>query len=432
MLYLSQLLGAPVDDLQEARLGRIIDLLVLRSQVGQSEPIYPSAFLFEGEEDTPWRVPLSALEFHDGDFRLLVPREQLVPMVEDTEQEIRLARDVLDKQVIDLARKKAVRVNDVCFDNDWQILGIDNSPLGLVRRLAPAWLLGGRGRENPHSLIAWEQIELINAHRVDTSEETPEIAPTSKKSGSPSGHLGELLYPADIAEIVHQLSPGQGARLIEGLDDETAADTMEEIDTERQLQILENLPEARAATILREMGPDEIADLLSQMPEERAQELLHRMNPEDSEDVQELLEYKADIAGGLMTTDYIVLNQSRSVAEALEAVRREIRENDVRIAVIYCVIDEVCDECQILGMLTLWDLLVADSQQILQDIMEPDVISVLPDASARQVAETIAKYNLLVVPVINASGFIEGVVTVDDAIDVLLPADRKRKRNRMY
>jgi magnesium transporter len=198
------------------------------------------------------------------------------------------------------------------------------------------------------------------------------------------------------------------------------------------LQILENLPEARAATILREMGPDEIADLLSQMPEERAQELLHRMNPEDSEDVQELLEYKADIAGGLMTTDYIVLNQSRSVAEALEAVRREIRENDVRIAVIYCVIDEVCDECQILGMLTLWDLLVADSQQILQDIMEPDVISVLPDASARQVAETIAKYNLLVVPVINASGFIEGVVTVDDAIDVLLPADRKRKRNRMY
>jgi hypothetical protein len=439
MLYLSQLLGAPVDDLQEVRLGRITDIVVqaLHGTVDKNNPTFPSALLVEGEEDQPWRLPLAALELHEGDIRLLIPREQLSSLsteASDEGQQILLARDVLDKQVIDLARKKAIRVNDVCFANDWQILGIDNSTLGLVRRLAPAWLLGSRGRESTAALIPWERIELIDSQPPDTHEETPEqtLAAAVRKPRTPTGHLGELLYPADIAEIVHQLTPGQGARVIEGLDDETAADTLEEVDTERQRQILENLSVDRAAAILHEMGPDEIADLLAQMPDDRAQELLRRMKPEESEEVQDLLEYEADSAGGLMTTDYLVLNQTRSALEALEAVRREARESDVHIAYVYCVVDETCEDCQVLGVLSIWDLLIAQPGQLLQNLMEPDVLSVLPDTSARAAAEMMAKYNLLALPVINANGILEGEITVDDALDVLLPADRKRKRNRMY
>ncbi len=437
MLYLSQLLGAPVDDVQGVRFGRIIDIQVLRDQVGQKDPAFPSAVLVEGDEEQPWRVPLSALELRQGEVYLLVPREQLSFWTagEGGTQEIRLARDVLDKQIIDLLRKKTVRVNDICFSNTWQILGIDHSPLGLVRRLAPAWLLGGRNRDSNPTLLSWEHVELIDTQQHSAeNEQIEEPAPADAYRGkrNPSGHLGELLYPADIAEIVQQLTPGQGARVIEGLDDETAADTMEEVDTERQSQILENLPVERAAAILREMGPDEIADLLAQMPEERAQELLQRMNPEESEEVQDLLAYEPDTAGGMMTTDYIILNQTRPVAEALEVVRREIQENDVRIAYIYCVSDETCADCQVLGVVSLWDLLIAAPEQLLQELMEADVISVLPDASARAVAEKIAKYNLLAVPVINAEGILEGLITVDDAIDVLLPADRKRKRDRRY
>src|SRR6266704_160955 len=139
MLYLSQLLGATVEDLQGERLGRIIDVLALRSEVGQRDPAFPTALLVEGDEELPWRLPLSSLELRHEEFFLLIPREQLASVTEGIarEQEIRLARDVLDKQVIDLVRKKAVRVNDLCFADDWHILGIDNSPLGLVRRLAP-------------------------------------------------------------------------------------------------------------------------------------------------------------------------------------------------------------------------------------------------------------------------------------------------------
>src|SRR5437588_13114307 len=220
MLYLSQLLGAPVEDVHGVRVGKIIDVLVPAARVGQSEPAYPTALLVEGEEDQPWYVPLQTVEQHDHVFRLNIPLEQLTfSPAPSSEQEVSLAHDVLDKQVIDIERKKAVRVDDVCLSDDWQILGIDNSTFGLVRRIAPSWLLGARSQQAPTTLIPWENIELIAPPRPEEAGETA----TPALPRIQSGQLAEM-HPADIAEIVHHLTPGQGARLIEGLDDETAAD----------------------------------------------------------------------------------------------------------------------------------------------------------------------------------------------------------------
>lgn len=429
MLYLSQLLGAPVEDYQGARAGKIVDIIVPVAQLGRPQAAVPRALLVEGQEGQRRQIPLDAVEWHEGTLRLRLPLEQY-PLHPATlpEEDISLAEDVLDKQVIDIERKKAVRVNDVCFGEDWRLLGIDNSTLGLVRRLAPNWLLGTKHRRTPTSLISWEQIELIGKQRPAEEETAETPAVTSRPLG---GHLAEL-HPADIAEIVYQLTPGQGARLIEGLDDETAADAMEEIDTKRQSYILENIQSDRAADILDAMEPDEAADLLAKLPEERAQELLRLMQREESEDVQELLEYKADTAGGLMTTDYVVANQTKSVADALEAVRLNIQEHDIRTAYVYCVPDETQDECVLLGVASLWDLLAAPPSQSLQELMETDLITVQPDMDAHTVAQIMAKYNLLAVPVVNKDGILEGVVTVDDALDVLLPADKRRKPTRMY
>lgn len=430
MLYLSQLLGTSVEDLHDARIGKLIDIIVVEAQIGQAEAAYPVALLVEGQEDQPWRVPLEAVEWAGDTLRLRVSLEQLAVQPEvPPAHEIRLAQDVLDKQVIDIERKKAVRVNDICLADDWRLLGIDNSTLGLVRRLAPNWLLGSnKSRQTPSNLIAWDNIELIGIqHRED--QEVVEKRPVILRPQS--GHLAEL-HPADIAEIVHHLTPGQGARLIEGLDDEMAADAMEEIDTERQRHILENIQADRAADILEAMGPDEAADLLAQLPEDRAQQLLGLMTPEESEDVQDLLEYEEDSAGGLMTTDFIALNQTKTVAEALDAVRINMQEHDMHTAYVYCVLDETQDECSLLGVVSLWDLLVATPAQSLQELMEMDLITVQPDTDPRTVAEIMAKYNLLAVPVVSEEGILEGVVTVDDALDVLLPADRRRKPTRMY
>jgi magnesium transporter len=429
MFYLSQLLGAPVEDRQHSRVGKLIDVLAPVAQVGQAEAAYPSALLLEGQADQPWRVPLSAVAWHETTLYLQVPTEQLVlqPANASSLREVSLAHQVLDRQVIDVERKKTVRVNDICFGDDWQLLGIDNSTLGLVRRLAPTWLLGSRNRHTPSNLISWSDIELIEAQRF---EETP-VAAALPISRIQSGHFADL-RPADIAEIVHQLTPEQGARLIEGLDDETAAAVMEEIDTALQRDILENITADRAADILQTMGPDEAADLIARLPEERAGELLSLMTPEESEDVQDLLEYEANSAGGLMTTDFIALNQDKTVAEALDAVRLNLREQDIRPAYIYCVPDETQDECSLLGTVSLWDLLIASPTQTLREIMETDLISVQPDDDPRTVAQIMAKYNLLAVPVISDSGILEGIITVDDALDILLPPERRRKPTRMY
>ncbi|HYX50021.1 MAG TPA: CBS domain-containing protein, partial [Ktedonobacteraceae bacterium] len=445
MLYLSQLLGAPVEDPQGERIGKIIDVVETRTISPPSESTSststtstvasPPILVIEGNSEHIWYVPVQDVEWHENVLRLLVPTQQLStrPLKpsegEQQSVSISLAQEVLDKQVIDIVRKKAVRVNDVCLSDDWHILGIDSSTLGLVRRLAPNWLLGthrgsvNRSQRPPTNLILWENIELINSHQPDLFEAaesdqqvteshadiTEEVSPNKPKRIQ-SGQLAEL-HPADIADIVHQLTPAQGARILEGLDIETAADTLEEIETERQGHILENINAGRAADILDAMGPDEAADLLARLPEEYADQLLHLMQPEESEDVQELLTYEEDSAGGIMTTDYIVANATKSVAEALDAVRASIRQ-DVRPTYVYCVTDDMQDETKILGVVSLWDLLVAPPSQLLQEIMDTDLITVRPDTEPRTVAETMAKYNLLAVPVVNAEGMLEGVVTV--------------------
>src|SRR5438874_5497734 len=374
MLYLSQLLGAPVEDLQGERIGKIIDVEETRSISSLSESASAAIsasntaslpiLVIEGPSEHTWYIPVEDLDWHDDILRLRVPTQQLStqPLTSTGGDQlivaISLAQDVLDKQVIDIVRKKAVRVNDVCLRDDWHVLGIDSSSLGLVRRLAPNWLLGtrrgsvNRSQRPPTNLILWENIELISSHQPDLFEvpennqhvkesqtDVTEEVPLNKPKRIQSGQLAEL-HPADIADIVHQLTPAQGARLLEGLDIETAADTLEEIETERQSHILENMNAGRAADILDAMGPDEAADLLARLPEEYADKLLHLMQPEESEDVQELLTYEADSAGGIMTTDYIVVNTTKSVAEALEAVRVSISDQDMRLIYVYCVSDD--------------------------------------------------------------------------------------------
>lgn len=431
MFYLSQLQGVSVEDSNGARVGKISDLLTF-----YNDPSQRCVFLVEGQDEQPWYISAEGVTWSDHTLHLPLTTSQLqaAPLSLSPSQ-VALAREVLDKQVIDLARKKPVRVNDVCISDDWHVLGIDNSPLGLMRRLAPPWLLGARSQHARASFIPWERVELISPSQEDGQVEPvpetvsdPVVVPTQTRPQS--GQLAEL-HPADIADIVHQLTPGQGARLIEGLDNEVAADTFEEVDIDRQVQILEKISTERAASILEAMGPDEVADLLARLPEERAQTLLRLMTPEESEDVQDLLEYAENSAGGLMTTDYISLNASRTVAEALNAVRASIQE-DVRAVYVYCVPDETLEEKSLLGLVSLWDLLDADPTQELYEVMETDVIAVRTDTEPRTVAEVMAKYNLLAVPVINASGTLEGVVTVDDALDVLLPSTRKRKPRRMY
>src|SRR5215471_16657237 len=179
MLYLSQLLGMPVEDMNGQRIGKVSDLIVLPAEQKQEGPTYPSALVIEGQADqSPDKsgtyLPIQMVEWKETALRLRVPLEQVPNQPEPSAGAIlSLAHDVLDKQVIDIVRKKAVRVNDVCLGDDWHILGIDNSTLGLVRRLAPNWLLGTNVRRSPTNLIPWEHVELISSQQPEEEAESP-------------------------------------------------------------------------------------------------------------------------------------------------------------------------------------------------------------------------------------------------------------------
>ncbi len=440
MPYLSQLLHRSVDDSWNERVGKLVDVVVppthvaalaqrvtlsASQQAGEAAPMALALVVETPDEQLIRVLPAQVGRVEHDRLALNVPRADLQPYLPQPD-EVLLADEVLNKQVVDLAHKRVVRVNDIRLDDDWHLLGLDCTNLGLLRWLAPASLYEVVARRFSAPLLLWDQTGLLPARAQDAPAE-PEPPQATE-----SGPLAQL-HPADIADILHDLSSEEGSRVLASLDTETAAETLEEIEREHQLRLLERMASARAADLLEEMGPDKAADLLAELPEERAQELLGLMKREESEDVQELLAYPEDSAGGLMTTDYVLVGQDRTAEEALVRVRAAIHD-DVRVAYVYCVADDTLeDEKQrLLGAASLWELLAADPEQPLRALMETSIISVPPDADPLTVAETMAKYDLLALPVLDEQGNIQGMVTVDDALDVLLPPNRRRRARRMY
>ncbi len=454
MPYLSQLLHRSVDDSWNERVGKLVDVLAppahvatLAQQVGapaanllgEAAPAVLALIVETPDERLLRLLPSQVGRIEHDRIALNVPRSDLRPDAPQPE-EVRLVTEVLNKQVVDLAHKRVVRVNDIRLDDDWHLLGLDCTNLGLVRWLVPASVYETLARRFSAPLLLWDQTGLLPTRDQELSAEVsasePERAAASGAASlapqaRDSGPLA-LLHPADIADILHDLSPEEGSRVLASLDTETAAETLEEIEREHQLRLLERMASERAADLLEEMGPDSAADLLAELPEARAQELLGLMQREESEEVQELLAYDEDSAGGMMTTYFVLVGQDRTAEEALVRVRAAIND-DVRVAYVYCVADDTHEEEQrLLGVASLWELLAADPERPLRELMETSIISVQPDTDPQTVAETMAKYNLLALPVLDKQGCLQGIVTVDDALDVLLPPNRRRRARRMY
>src|ERR1051326_2888882 len=443
MSYLSQLLHRSVDDSWNERVGKLVDVIAPPTHVaalpqrsgpqatvpaastpGDASPGVLALIVETPDEELVRVLPTQVGRVEHDRIQLNVPRADLQPD-SPRPDEVRLATEVLNKQVVDLAHKRVVRVNDIRLNDDWRLLGLDCTNLGLLRWLVPAGVYETVARRFATPLLLWDQTGLL-----PTRDQEAPAEPEPRKS-TESGPLGQL-HPADIADILHDLSPEEGSRVLASLDNETAAETLEEIEPEYRLRLLERMDRERAADLLDEMGPDKAADLLAELPNERAQELLGLMQREESEEVQELLAYPEDSAGGLMTTDYVLVGHDRTAEEALTRVRAAIND-DVRVAYVYCVADDTHEEEQrLLGVVSLWELLAADPEQPLRDFMEASIISVPPDADPQTVAEMMAKYNLRALPVLDKQGCLQGIVTVDDALDVLLPPNRRRRARRMY
>ncbi len=409
MLYLSQVLGRPIRDLEGERVATIKDVIV---RLGKDDhpPITGLVARYRRRDFflSRWRVT----ELDEQGVRLNSDIIDLRPFVR-REGEVLLARDVLDKQLIDVDGKRVVRINDVQLieaGGDWRVTGADVSLQGLWRRLAPAGFMGTR---RPVEVLDWSDVGYL----------ATDAATVQLKSSS--GKLARL-HPVEIARLAEALSYHHGSEVVESLDDETAAETLEEMPAERQARILGDMDEERAADILEWMSPDEAADVLGDLPEEKAEELLGLMEDEEQAEVAELLPYEDDTAGGLMTTEFVTLPRELTVGEALARLR-EMAETPNMIYYLYVVEGQ----WKLLGVIALRSLILADPSAPLAEVMRTEFQTANPDETAKDVAQRIAEYNLLALPVVDDGGDILGIITVDDAMEILLPKDWRQRLPRL-
>ena len=385
MLYLSQIIGKPVVDATGEKIGSISDVAISTGEV------FPriTSLAFTGPGKVPfmisWRKYVD--EFDEDDGVKLAFEATGIRFSYLQPDEVLLARDLLNRQIVDTQGMKVVRVNDLKLSvsgSQIRLLGAEVGARGILRGLAP-WLetavcavAKALGKKIDEQIIAWNYMDLLDR---DLSE--VQLSVTHKR-------LDEL-HPADVADILEQLDPQQRANVFKHLDD------------------------ARAAKFLGQMDPDDAADIVRDLSYEKAETLLRLMGVEDAAEIRRLLGYKDGTAGGIMTTQYVSVKEDTTVGEAIEVIR-ELPEDFPSVHYLY-VVDEYD---KLSGVLSLRSLVLAHNSTLVSQIMyDDDLVTALPDEDEDEVAADISKYDLLALPVVDEHDRLLGIVTFDDALDVV-------------
>lgn len=406
-LYLTEIQGLKVFDIKRRAIGRVKDVAL----VPIIDPIRIDRFLIGGGGLAWFTIRYDQVQSISLDGIYL--RDEVLTPYHRDEYMLRVGRDLLDQQIIDVHGRKVVRVTDITFerkriaDSDvLHVLEVDVGLRSMFRRLAqgllpPRWIRRMQKRIPPNS-IRWEFCNIL------------EPDPQRRLRLNISNRLLKKMHPADLADIVEKLSPEDREAIFSALNSEVAAEALSEVDPDIQARILEALETEKAAAIIEEMSPDEAADVLAELEEETSEEILEEMDTEPKSEVRELLEFEEDTAGGMMNTEYVTLHQNATVADAIAGIRanEELVEN---LNVVFLVDEEE----KLLAVVPVARLFLADSASRVRELAYDSLICVPVDERQDRVTETFDKYNLLTLPVIDDEGKLAGVITADDIISVL-------------
>ena len=405
-VFLARLAGTAVFDPNGDQLGKVRDAVAtLRTN---NQPPRILGFIVEVPPRKRIFVPITRVTSIDNGHVIitgLLNMRRFEPRL----NEISVLSEMLDRSVTMVDSNEKVTIEDIAMElsktGDWFIERVH-----VMRRGA------GFRRRGASSTVTWAEISGIAIN--ETNQGVSHLLSTLAN-----------LRAADLASVLHDLTLKRRAEVARALDDERLADVLEEMDETSRVELLAELEGERAADVLEEMDPDDAADLLREVGQERAQALLALMEPEDAEDVQRLMHYEDYSAGGMMTTEPIVLTADSTVAEALSRVRLSEVAPGLASQVFVCRQPIETPTGRLMGIVHIQRLLREPPATLLGGILDSDIAPLSAEATLNEVASYLASYNLLAVPVVDANERLLGAVTIDDVLDHLLPENWRHEES---
>jgi sporulation protein YlmC with PRC-barrel domain len=406
-VFLARLAGTAVFDPNGDQLGKVRDAVAtLRTN---NQPPRILGFIIEVPPRKRIFIPITRVTSIDNGHVIITGLLNM-RRFEPRTNEISVLSEMLDRSVTLIETNEKVTVEDVGMElsktGDWFI-----EKVHVMRRGS------GLRRRGASSTLTWGEISGFTINETNQGV---------------SNLLGTLsnLRAADLASVLHDLTIKRRVEVARALDDERLADVLEEMDEVSRVELLAELEGERAADVLEEMDPDDAADLLREVGQEKAQALLALMEPEDAEGVQRLMHYEDYSAGGMMTTEPIVLTADSTVAEALSRVRLSEVAPGLASQVFVCRPPLETPTGRLMGVVYIQRLLREPPATLLGSILDSDIAPLSAETTLSEVSSYLASYNLLAVPIVDANERLLGAVTVDDVLDHLLPENWRQDETK--
>jgi CBS domain-containing protein len=403
-VFLARLAGITVLDPNADQVGRVRDVVIVM-RVG-AQPPRVLGLVVEVQPRRRVFMPMGQVTSIDAEAVIVRGRINLRRFERRTGETL-VITELLDRRVTLVEDGTPVTVVDVAMEQsrtrDW-----------FVTRVAIRTTAGGFRRRGQLQTVDWDTVTGF-AHQEEEQGAANLLA------------AFDQLRAADLAHVMHELSEKRRAEVAAALDDERLADVLEELPEDDQVEIIAHLEGERAADVLEAMAPDDAADLLAELPLEEQERLLALMEPHEAEPVRRLLSYAQGTAGGMMTTEPVVLPPDATVAEALARVRDPELTPALASQVFVCRPPTDTPTGKFLGIAHIQRLLREPPGALVAGVADSDIGPLGPDVSLAEVTSYLATYNLVAVPIVDDADHLLGVVTVDDVLDHLLPANWRER-----
>jgi len=414
-MFVSDLIGVSVVDRLQDPVGEVKDIILT---VGEVFPRVTGLLVKTSIQEVV--ILMQEIDLVGKQFIVTKSVAERIVFTKLWPNELLLRRDLFDKQIVDTEGARVIRINDLKLakvNQDVRLIAADVGFRGLLRRLG--WLgvfnfvFALFRRQVPDTLIGWDHVESLKTGRAKNYITVP------------TKHFSEL-HPADIANIISQVHQAEKTAIFTSLTDKTAAEALHELEPKIQALLLLTVDTKKALGILERMPLDEVADVLGDLPSEKAEDFLRLLKPRKSNKVRELMSHPEETAGGLMTTEFVTVDQKKTVQQTIEKMREFAPEAETAY---YIYVTD--DQEKLVGVLSLRELIISPPDVTIASVMIKNVITVDPEMDQRKVAGIVSKYNLLAVPVVDQENKILGIITVDDVVDFILPPISRRIRHML-